>query len=88
MGFLRDTFGLGLGRETTPAPLEGTNSSLWGGLSYPSISDFWSTTFGAASTFMSPSMAEKVWVANRCQKMNAQLIASMPIELNPEASEE
>lgn len=78
--FLRET--LGLGRETPPAPLEGTNSSLWGGLSYPGIDDFWSTTFGAASTYMSPAMAEKVWVANRCIQLNAQQIASMPLDFH------
>lgn len=80
MGFLRDTFGLG--RETPPPPLEGTNSSLWGGLSYPSIDDFWSTTFGPSIAFMSPTTAEKVWVANRCIQLNAQQIASMPLDFH------
>lgn len=79
MGAFRDFF-LGppplLGRETPP-PIAGTGESLW-----PSIADFWSDTFGSSASYISPAMAERVWVSNRCIQLNAQQIASMPLEFH------
>lgn len=62
-----------LARET-PEPIEGTTQSLW-----PSIADFWDETFSTTSQYISPAMADKVWVANRCIQLNSQQIASMPL---------
>ena len=82
----RETWGgLGPRHARDVQPLEGTNSSLWGGLSFPSISDFWSDTFGPAGTYISPTMAEKVWVSNRCIQLNSQQIASMPLKFQSTA---
>jgi HK97 family phage portal protein len=79
MGFLRET--LGLGRHD---PLEGTNATIWssGFGAYPSIADFWTQTFGFMGSVMSPSTAEKVWVANRCIQLNSQQIAGMPLRFH------
>ena len=41
------------------------------------IPAFWQETYGAY--YGTPQLADKVWVANRCQQLNAQQIASMPI---------
>jgi len=48
-----------------------------------------SSTLGALGTgFGNARLAERVWVANRCQQMNAQQIASMPIEFHgPDGAE-
>lgn len=74
MGFLRDTF---LGRE---APEPDTDSAL-----YPVLSAWTDETFGLMGTHISPAMAEKVWAANRCIQLNAQQIASMPLEFHSDA---
>ena len=62
-------------------PLEGTNMSLFQSI----IPDFWAAN-GLGSTgalpMGTPQLAEKVWVANRCIQMNAQQIASMPLEFH------
>ena len=75
MGRFGDWF---LGREgpvhlERVEPLEGTNMSLFNSV----IPAFWQETYGAY--YGTPQLADKVWVANRCQQLNAQQIASMPI---------
>ncbi len=57
-------------------PLEGTNMSLWNS----QIPAFWQETFG--TFYGNAQLAERVWVANRCQQLNAQQIASMPLEFH------
>jgi HK97 family phage portal protein len=57
-------------------PLEGTNMSLWNS----QIPAFWQETFG--QFYGNAQLAERVWVANRCQQLNAQQIASMPLEFH------
>lgn len=76
MGFLRDTFGLSKRVE----PLEGTNISL-----FNTIIPSWWQENGLISGSWVPgnaTLAERVWVANRCIQLNAQQIASMPLEFN------
>lgn len=58
-------------------PLEGTNMSLWNS----QIPAFWQDTFGTP-WYGNAQLAERVWVANRCQQLNAQQIASMPMEFH------
>ncbi len=55
-------------------PLEGTNMSLWN----TQIPAFWQDTYGTA-WYGDANLADRVWVANRCQQLNAQQIASMPL---------
>jgi len=71
MGRLRD-FILGTPVERVQ-PLEGTNMSLYNS----QIPQFWAETYSA--WYGTPQLAEKVWVSNRCQQLNAQQIASMPL---------
>jgi HK97 family phage portal protein len=52
-------------------PEDGTDSSF-----APSVRAFWEETFGSTLT---PATAERVWAANRCNQLNAQQIASMPL---------
>lgn len=80
MSFLRDTFGL-RARMPEATPLEGTNMSLW----WSQIPDFWAEAFGGSSAFISPAMAEKVWVCDRCMQLNAQQIAAMPLRFHSTA---
>lgn len=54
--------------------LEGTRMSLWNSV----IPSFWRDTYGGYPAG-GASLAERVWAANRCQQMNAQQIASMPL---------
>lgn len=61
-------------------PLEGTNMSLWNS----QIPAFWAETYGTP-WYGTPSLADRVWVANRCIQLNAQQIASMPVTFNPGA---
>src|SRR5262245_46930414 len=58
-----------------PDPLEGTNVGIW-----PDVYAFWAETYGAGMITISPAAAERVWAANRCIQLNAQQIASMPLE--------
>jgi len=84
MGRLRDYFARGFAvdephveREVTP--LEGTNVSLFNTI----IPAFWQANgLGASSSLLlgTPELSERVWVAARCQQLNAQQIASMPLE--------
>ena len=42
------------------------------------IPSFWQETYGTP-WYGTPQLADRVWVANRCQQLNAQQIASMPL---------
>jgi hypothetical protein len=80
MGFLRETFGLRSRDEIAERvePLEGTNISLFNSI----IPNFFAEQ-GMSSGAWFPgdaSLSERVWVANRCIQLNAQQIASMPLE--------
>lgn len=75
MGFLRDTLGLAK-REVVVVPLEGTNMSLFHSI----IPNWWTENGMSGGQFYgTPSLADQVWVANRCQQLNSQQIAAMPI---------
>jgi HK97 family phage portal protein len=81
VGFLRDTlFGRSLARDALDEPLEGTTQTLW-----PAVSAFLAENLGGSGLYISPSMAEKVWVANRCIQLNAQQIGAMPVEYHTTA---
>lgn len=55
------------------------------------VEQWWSENGLSATSHWSPGtahLADKVWVANRCQQLNSQQIASMPIEFHgPDGSE-
>jgi Phage portal protein len=80
MGFLRDTFGLAKRDEEIAyrdvEPLEGTSISLWNTI----IPSWWSENIDGTALIGNAALARRVWVANRCIQMNAQQIASMPLE--------
>ena len=85
MGFLKRTLGSGWpwqqpALERDVQPLEGTNMSLWNSI----IPNFWTENGlnGLGPLFGTPNLADRVWVANRCQQLNAQQIASMPLRFN------
>jgi hypothetical protein len=64
-------------------PLEGTNMSLF----HTVIPSWWSENGLSDSASWMPGnaqLAERVWVANRCLQLNAQQIATMPIEMHGE----
>lgn len=78
MGFIRETLGLA---KREAVPLEGTNISLFNTI----IPGFWrenGLTDGSAWFPGDATLAERVWVANRCIQLNAQQIASMPLEFH------
>ena len=56
-------------------PLEGTRMSLWNS----QIPAFWQTTYGPM-WLGTADLADRVWVANRCQHMNARQISRMPLQ--------
>jgi HK97 family phage portal protein len=58
-------------------PLEGTRMSLWNSV----IPSFWQDTYGTP-WLGDATLAERVWVSNRCQQLNAQQIASMPLQFH------
>lgn len=62
------------------APLEGTLMSLWNSV----IPNFWAENgLGDGAWFPgNQQLCERVWVANRCIQLNAQQIASMPIQFH------
>ena len=64
-------------------PLEGTNISLYNSI----IPAFWQETYGTP-WYGNAQLAERVWVANRCQQLNAQQIASMPLLFHGPPAEE
>jgi hypothetical protein len=57
------------------APLEGTQMSLWNSV----IPNWWDQNINQSFLFGDPTLADRVWVANRCQQLNSQQIASMPL---------
>ena len=62
-------------------PLEGTNMSLF----HTIIPSWWQENGLSASASWMPGnaqLAERVWVANRCIQLNAQQIATMPVEFH------
>jgi hypothetical protein len=65
-------------RRAEPEPLEGTRMDL-----FNSIIPAWYADQGVGSgpwMYGTQDLASKVWVANRCQKLNAQAIAAMRME--------
>jgi hypothetical protein len=67
-----------LGRDTLErdvAPLEGTNMSLFNSI----IPNWWDENINGSVTWGTANLADRVWVANRCQQLNSQQIASMPL---------
>jgi hypothetical protein len=82
MGFLKRSLGSSwpwqqhaLVREE-PQPLEGTRMDLFNSI----IPDWWAANVTGTTLLGTPNLAERVWVANRCQQLNSQQIASMPLE--------
>jgi hypothetical protein len=71
----------------TVEPLEGTNISLFNTI----IPNWWAENGLSSTASWSPGgaeLAQRVWVANRCQQLNAQQIASMPLEFHgPDGAE-
>jgi hypothetical protein len=64
-------------KRTEMSPLEGTNMSL----SQSIIPNWWNENTGTGSFLPgNAALSEQVWVANRCMQLNAQQIASMPIQ--------
>ncbi len=63
-------------------PLEGTNMSLFHSI----IPSFWEAnglgSYGSSWLPPTPTLADRVWVANRCVQLNAQQISSMPIQFH------
>jgi Phage portal protein len=59
-------------------PLEGTNISLFNTI----IPDWWEQNVTGSFRWGGASLADRVWVANRCQQLNAQQIASMPLQFH------
>jgi HK97 family phage portal protein len=85
MGLLRRLMGPTPGemvkREIDVVPLEGTNMSLFHSI----IPSWWSANGLSDSASWMPGgalLADRVWVANRCIQMNAQQIATMPIQFH------
>lgn len=65
----------------TVEPLEGTNISLFNTI----IPSWWAENGLSSTASWTPGgaeLAERVWVANRCQQLNSQQIASMPLEFH------
>ncbi len=65
--------------RTDAQPLEGTRMSLFNSI----IPNWWDANVNTSLLLLgTPQLAERVWVANRCQQLNAQQIASMPLEFH------
>jgi hypothetical protein len=64
--------------EREVVPLEGTNMSLF----HTIIPSWWQENGLSSSSWLpgNATLADRVWVANRCIQLNAQQIASMPLE--------
>jgi len=80
MGRVRDYFlgRSGVAHRALGEPLEGTNMSLY----QSQIPNWWEVNINGTMLVGDPSLADRVWVANRCQQLNAQQIASMPLEFH------
>ncbi len=69
--------------RTDAEPLEGTRMSLFNSI----IPNWWDANVNTSSMIVgTPQLVERVWVANRCQQLNAQQIASMPLEFHAPSS--
>ncbi len=83
MGVWRTLLGLDSFREPDvihreePEPLEGTRMDL-----FNSIIPNWYASQLNPSLVGTPDLIDRVWVANRCVKLNAQQIAAMPLEFH------
>jgi hypothetical protein len=60
-----------------PQPLEGTRMDL-----FNSIIPAWYSANWETGIYGTADLADRVWVANRCQQLNSQQIASMPLEFH------
>ena len=58
-----------------PEPLEGTRMDLFNSI----IPNWWAANVTGTTLVGTPDLANQVWVANRCQQLNAQQIAAMPL---------
>jgi HK97 family phage portal protein len=69
-----------LAKREEPEPLEGTRMDLFNSV----IPNFYAEQGMAAGAWFpgDAALSERVWVANRCLQLNAQQIATMPIEFN------
>jgi hypothetical protein len=84
MGFT-DWVNRGLGRgmvmREEPQPLEGTSMDLFNSVLPNFYAEQGLFSFAAGpSMFGTPDLAQKVWVANRCQHMNANQVSTMPVQ--------
>src|SRR6188768_2369679 len=70
MGFIRDTFFPRIERTET----SDFNTDLF----ETQVGDFWAN-LATTTGFTSPTLVERVWVANRCQHMNSNAISTMPL---------
>jgi HK97 family phage portal protein len=70
--FLAETFGP---VQRTESDIELASTLAW----ESQISDFWGGLSGGS---FSPTLIERVWVANRCIHLNAQQIARMPLRFH------
>lgn len=68
-------------KREEPVPLEGTRMDLFNSIipNFFAENGLWSYAGGMYGT---ADLTSKVWVANRCQQLNAQQIAGMPIRWN------
>ena len=72
-------------KREEPQPLEGTRMDLFNSI----IPNWWAQNVTGTQFYGTPGLSDQVWVANRCQKLNAQAIASMRLEWNgPPVSDE
>jgi hypothetical protein len=58
-----------------PEPLEGTSMSIWNSI-LPAVYASWDQSAPVGT----PDLAQRVWVANRCQHMNANQVSTMPVQ--------
>ncbi len=62
-------------KRTEGGPLEGTLMSLYNSI----IPNWWAENITGTTLLGDASLVDRVWVASRCQQLNAQQIASMPL---------
>lgn len=84
MSWLRRIAGMGdrpalekLEREVVVTPIEGTSMSLF----HSVIPSWWESNVND-SWWPTPTLADRVWVANRCIQLNAQQISQMPLRFS------
>ncbi len=64
--------------RTDGGPLEGTLMSLYNS----QIPNWWAENITGSMLLGDATLVDRVWVANRCQQLNAQQIASMPMQFH------